>query len=223
MGEPRIIPTAILTALLLSCGGSDPVGPSTGNGSEYYPLAVGNVWNYDRSGTISTGGAQMGTISGKVTVEITGTGTHSEGFEVFVREVSVIDTTDIYGQVFYSDSTFTEYLRLTGDALFGYRGLADTDSSFTVPFPFQLGATWTFREEPPTTGEILSLTATASVPAGSFTDCVEMQLVWMDSGMTVMNTADLARDVGEVRNVFVSTADMFATDITHSLETFILH
>lgn len=216
--------TAVLLASMPGCGDSDgPSGPAAGNDSEFYPMTVGNVWHYDRSGTISLGGSQIGTVSGEATIEISGTETHSEGFQVFVQDVHVKDTTTTMGQTFYSDSSFTEYLRLTESGLFGYRHLTGTDSSFTIPFPIQLGATWTFSEEPPTTGEILSLSASVTVPAGSFSDCMEMKLVWIDSGMTVMNTTDFARNVGEVRNVFHNTFSSYETLITNSLESYTLN
>lgn len=224
----KILLTLVIMAVLLvsmaACGDSDdPSGPVAGNDHEFYPMAVGNVWQYDRSGTISMGGSQTGSLSGEATIEISGTETHSGGFQVFVQDVHVKDTTTMMGQTFYVDSSFTEYLRLTDGGLFGYRHLTDTDSSFTVPFPIQLGATWTFAEEPPTTGEILSLSASVTVPAGSFSDCMEMQLTWIDSGMTVMNTADFARNVGEVRNVFHNTFGTFETIITNSLESYTLY
>lgn len=214
-----------ISIALTACGGSSgPSGPATGNDSEFYPLAVGNTWNYQRTGTISLGGVSIGTVAGAATIEISGTADHSEGFQVFVQDVHVIDTTTVYGQTFYVDSTFTEYLRLTGSGLYGYRHLTDTDSSFVVPFPLQQGAVWTFMEEPPTTAEIVSMSSTVSVPAGTFSGCMEMQLVWIDSGLVVMNTASFARNVGEIRNEFTSNADsLMVTSVVNSLESYTLY
>lgn len=225
MKHLTIILSIVTITLTASCGddGSGPSGPSTSNSQQFYPLAVGNTWNYDRSGSISLSGTQIGTVSGVATIEISGTETHSEGFDVYVQDVHVTDTTTTYGQSFYTDSSFTEYLRLTDSGLYGYRHLTDTDSSFVVPFPFQAGFVWDFQEEPPTTGEILSVTASVMVPAGTFNDCVEMQLLWIDSAMIVSNTADLARNVGEIRNRFINTVDYYVTDITNSLVSYTLY
>ncbi len=213
----------LVVVTVFSCSSDDPAGSSTGDDSEYYPLSVGNVWVYGRSGSIAAGGVQIGTISGEIEVEITGTATHSEGFDVFIQEHSISDTTVIYSQTFITDSTFTEYMRTTDSGLFGYPHLTDTDSSFTVPFPLQEGATWTFSEEPPTTGEILSMSVVVAVMAGSFDECMEMRTVWNDSGMILTNTTDFAKNVGDVRNVFVLTADTMTTTVTNSLETYSLN
>lgn len=217
MGRLPSILTAAVMITAFSCGDDGPSGPSTGNDHQFYPLAVGNTWNYDRNGSISLNSVQIGTVSGEATVEISGTATHSEGFDVYVQDVQVSDTVTVYGQSTYSDSSYTEYLRLTGTGLHGYRHLTDTDSSFTVPFPIQDGNIWTFSQEPPTTGEVLSVSETVTVPAGTFTGCVEMQFIWIDSSMIVCNTVDLARNAGEVRNESVNTVGTFVTSITSSL------
>ncbi len=213
----------LVAVTVSSCGSSDPIGPSSGGDSEYYPLSVGNVWMYDRSGSIASGGVQVGTVSGEIKLEITGTATHSEGFDVYVQEYSISDTTVINSQTFISDSTYTEYMRITDDGMYGYSNLTDTDSSFTVPFPLQAGATWTFSEEPPTTGEILSMSVAVTVMAGSFDNCMEMRTVWTDSGMVLTNTADFAKNVGNVRNEFVLTTATMIMTITNSLETYYLN
>jgi hypothetical protein len=220
----KIRATAVLIfslMVVLSCGdNSDPVGPTQNNDSEYYPLAIGNQWIYSRSGSIAAAGLQVGTVSGVAEIEITGTATHSEGFEVYVQENSITDTTVLYSQTYITDSTFTEYLRVTDSGLFGYPHLTDTDSSYTVPFPIQQGATWVFSDAPLTTGEILSLTESVTVPAGNFNDCMEMRLIWSDSGSTVTNTADFARNVGDIRNVFQLVYGALTTTVTNSLETY---
>jgi len=215
--------TVAVIMAAFSCGDGGPSGPTSGDDHEFYPLSVGNTWYYDRNGSISLNDVQIGTVSGEATIEISDTATHSEGFEVYVQDVQVSDTVTVYGQSTYMDSTFTEYLRLTDSGLYGYRHLTDTDSSFTVPFPLQAGNIWTFQQEPPTTGEILSVSESVTVPAGTFTECVEMQLIWIDSAMTVSNTADLARNVGEVRNEFVNTVGTYVTSITNSLVDYTLY
>jgi len=211
-------------AIVLACGSDDPSGPSAGgDDAAYYPLAVGNSWDYSRAGTMDTSGVQMGTVSGSAQISITGTDTHSGGFNVFVQETHVSDTTFIAGISVVSDSTFTDYVRVTDDGFFGYPRLTDTDSSWMVPFPIQQGHSWNFAEEPPTTGEILSTSVTVVVPAGTFEDCMEMRTIWMDSGLTVTNTADFARNVGQVRNVFNSTMDNMSITVTNSLESYTLY
>jgi len=217
------------SAMLLSffaCGDSSgPIGPSPGTDSEFYPLAVGNTWLYDCSGTITAGGMVVGTITGKTEVEITGIETHSEGFDVYVQENTVTDTTVINMQTFITDSTFTEYIRITDSGFYGYPHLTDTDSSYSVPFPLESGSTWVFADEPPTNGEILTMSASANVIAGYFEDCMEMRTIWTDStiGGIVINTSDFARNVGRVNNVLSITAGTSTTTYVHELEIYSLN
>ena len=215
----RLFIPAVIIILVLSCG-TDPTGSSPSTDAEFYPLTVGNQWVYGRIGTIMDGGALTGTITGSCTLEITGTETHSEGFDVFVQENEVTDTLVMGSMVMIIDTTFTDYLRITDSGLFGYPHLTDTDSSYTVPFPIVNGAVWNFSEEPPMTGTILSTTVDVTVSAGTFEDCVEMQLTWIQGGNTVSNTMDSARNVGKVRNVFIQSAGATVTTITEELESY---
>lgn len=214
-----IIPAAIIL-LVLSCGDSDPLGSSSSNDAEFYPLTIGNLWTYGRLGTITENGVITGTLTGSYTLEITGTETHSEGFDVFVQEHSITDTLIFGGPVILIDTTYSNYIRITDTGILGYPHLTDTDSSYTVPFPILDGAVWAFSEEPPMTGTILSMNVSATVSAGTFENCVEMQLTWISGGNTVSNTTDMARNVGKVRNVFVQSAGNMVTTINEDLESY---
>lgn len=215
----KLIITAAFMLLVLSCG-TDPTGSSPSTDAEFYPLTVGNQWVYGRIGTFMDGGTLTGTLTGSCTLEITGTATHSEGFDVFVQVNEVTDTLVMGSTVMIIDTAFTDYLRITDSGLFGYRHLTDTDSSYTVPFPIVNGAVWNFSEEPPMTGTILSTTVDVTVSAGTFEDCIEMQLTWIQGGNTVSNTMDSARNVGKVRNVFIQSAGAMVTTITEELESY---
>ena len=214
-----IIPAALIL-LILSCGTSDPTGSTPSTDAEFFPLTVGNQWVYGRIGLIMDGDSLAGTLTGTSTLEITGTETHSEGFDVFVQENEVIDTLVMGSMVMIIDTTYTSYLRVTNSGLFGYPHLTDTDSSFTIPFPIVNGAVWSFSEEPPMTGTILSTSVDVTVSAGTFEDCMELQLTWISGGNTVSNTTDSAKNVGKVRNVFVQSTDAVITTITEELESY---
>ena len=216
----NLIIAAVFILTVLSCGTSDPIGPSPSGDAEFYPMTVGNQWVYGRTGTVMDGGTLIGTRTGSCTLEITGTETHSEGFDVFVQENEVTDTLVMGSTVTIIDSTYTSYLRVTDDGLFGYPHLTDTDSSFIVPFPILNGAVWNFSEEPPMTGTILSTSVDVTVSAGTFENCIEMQLIWIQGGNTVSNTTDSARNVGKVRNVFVQSVGAVVTTITENLESY---
>ncbi|MBD3370666.1 hypothetical protein GF402_09915 [Candidatus Fermentibacteria bacterium] len=213
--------TIALTSLLLlaSCGDSNggPSGPGPGGDDEaFFPMAVGNTWNYDRSGTM-----QMDTITcqitGKSVSEITGTETHADSFEVYVEEFVSTDT--LAGQP-VPDSTCVTYMRLASDGVHGYPNLENTDSSFVVPFPLEVGNTWQYSEDPPMTGEILSMGGEVTVPAGTFSNVMQMRTTWIQSGLTVVNTTDFAPDVGIVRNVYDQTASFLEYHITSELTSY---
>lgn len=209
--------------LLLSCDDSNPIGSSTGEDAKYYPLAVGNEWVYGRDGTMFLSGTQIATITGVCTTEITGTATHSDKFEVFVQEYAVTDTIEMYGDTVITDSTFTTYVRVTDDGLYGYAHLTDSDSSWVIPFPLQNGATWDFSSEPPMTASILTMSASVTVIAGYFENCLEMQLIWSDSGNMVINTSDFAKNIGKLRNVYVQSYQSSTTTITDDLESYTIN
>lgn len=216
----KLILTSAIILLVLSCGGSDPTGSVPTNDAEFYPLAVGNQWVYGRTGTTTVGSEITMTLTGSCTLEITGTDTHSEGFDVFVQEHQVTDTLVFLSQVIIVDTTFTNYMRVESSGFYGYPHLTDTDSSFTVPFPIISGTVWTFSEEPPMTGTILSTNMDVTVTAGTFDNCMEMQLTWFESGNTVSNTSDYARNVGKLRNVFVQSTGDVVTTIYDDLESY---
>ncbi len=211
----------IITMFLVvfGCGDGDtPSGPEQGGGdSAYYPLAVGNQWVYDRAGQMTISGIQMATINGMNVTDITGTVTHDLGFDVFVQEHSMTDTTEFVGETLITDSTFTTYMRLTDQGLYSYVNLAQADSVGFVPFPLTVGATWQFSEDPPMTAEILSLTATVTVPAGSFDNCLELRTTWIESGNTLQNDTYFAPDVGRVKNVYTQSYETLVTTVTAEL------
>jgi hypothetical protein len=216
----RLLISTAFILLVLSCGTSDPTGSTPSTDAEFYPLTVGNQWVYDRIGMIMDGDSLTGTLTGSCTLKITGTATHSEGFDVFVQENEVTDTLVMGSMIMIVDTTYISYLRVTDTGLFGYPHLTDTDSSFIIPFPIINGAVWNFSEEPPMTGTILSTNVDVTVGAGTFENCMELQLTWISGGNTVSNTTDSARNVGKVRNVFIQSVGAMVTTITDKLESY---
>jgi len=205
--------------LVFSCGDSDsPSGPEQGGGdSAYYPLAVGNQWVYDRAGQMTISGVQIATVSGMNVIDITGTVSHELGFDVFVQENAIDDTTEFVGETLIVDSTFTTYVRITDQGFYSYVNLTQADSIGFVPFPLTVGATWQFSEDPPMTAEILSLTATVAVPAGSFENCLELRTTWIESGNTLQNDTYFAPNMGRVKNVYTQSYETVVTTVTSEL------
>ncbi len=218
----KYIVTVLILGLIIGCGDStSPSGPQSGSDSAYYPLSVGNQWVYSRSGSSSVAGIPISTISGENITDITGQVSHGEGFQVYVQENDMSDTTDTAGQVVVIDSTYTTYMNITDAGIYSYVSLAGSDSVGFVPFPLEVGATWQFSDEPPMTGEILSMSETVTVPAGTFENCLQMRLTWVDAtGVTVINVTDFAPNVGRVRNVFTMSYGTMVTTITSVLMSY---
>lgn len=202
-------------ALFVACGDDDPFNPGQNQDFRFYPLSLGNTWNYVRFGTYQIDSLSY-TIVGASTVSIVGVAEHSAGFQVFLEETMVSDT--IQGLMVIA-TTDTSYIRVTSAGYFGYPGLGTTDSSWTVPFPLLTGMVWAFRTEPPVTGEILSMSETVTVPAGSFEDCLEMRTTWVQGG-NVVNTSNFAPDVGLVRNLYTQGAGQFTSSVTSRLSSY---
>ena len=210
----------VILALASGCGDKTPSGPPTGSDAAYYPLSVGNQWVYDKDGTISISGVTAGTISGSEVTDITDKVPHSGGFDVFVQEMCLSDTLEMGGQTFITDTTYTTYMNVTDEGLHIYTNLTDPDSVSIVPFPLEVGLTWQFSENPPMTAEILSLTETVNVPAGTFENCMELKLTWMEQGNTVENITDYAPNVGKVKNVFTQSSPPEEVTVTSVLMSY---
>ncbi len=214
-----ILCTACAAVLVVaaSCGDDGGTGPgeSGAEDSLYYPLAAGNTWEYDRSGTYNVDSVEYA-VNGESTVEIVGTAAHAEGWQVFIEVSTVTDT--IQGLM---DTTVvdTTYLWQDADGMYGCPHLNDTDSCWTVPFPLTEGNTWTFSSQPSVTGEVLSMDVDVSVPAGTFEECAELRTTCVEQG-NYSNTTDYARNVGMVRNVFTQEAGVYNTTVEMTLETY---
>ncbi len=215
MKNAIILFAALLLVLITGCG--DNVSAPVENDEEFYPLSVGNQWNYQRNGTIELSGVEIGTKTGASVTEITGTATHSENFEVFIQTTSTSDTTVMYSQTTYTEFLDTLYVRVTGEGFNAYQHLDDTDSMFVVPFPLLEGSTWQFCQAPSITAEIFSMNMDVTVPAGSFANCMEMQTT-MPAGFGIVTTvADFARNVGRLNDVCTISVNNIITTVSEEL------
>lgn len=219
----KLLLAAITVLLIMGCGDDNPSGPETGGeDAAYYPLVVGNQWIYQRDGAVTISGISITTINGVNVTDITGTMTHESGLDVFVQETSLTDTMETGGQSVYLDSTFTTYVRITDQGFYSYVSLFGSDSASVVPFPLQVGAAWQLCEDPPVTAEILSLTQSVTVPAGSFENCLQLRTVWTESGNTVENITDFAPNIGRVKNQYTQTYQSVITSVDSELMSYSL-
>lgn len=212
------VKTALVSVfvLLISCGDSGgPFDPGQGNDARFFPLAVGNTWEYTRYGTYNIENKSY-TVTGASVVSIIGIAAHSGGFDVFIEESAVNDT--IMGLMIQS-TVDTCYIRLASNGFHGYPSLASTDSSWVVPFPLIAGMVWPFSTNPPMTGELLSMDETVTVPAGTFQNCFEMRTLWIEGGNLTSNSS-FAPNVGLVKNVYSQGVEQISVNITSRLSDY---
>jgi len=162
---------------LVACGDLDHGGPVEPPVQyDYFPLSVGSIMSYQRVGQLVTGGVQY-TVSGTRVSSVVREVMHASGFrtfEVFAtgQDTMFVDTTYIVGEP-YSQ---TEYLYRSADSLLAYADTLTTTASWRIPLVLQVGDTWTYSSRPPSTGTVVSLEETVSVPAGVFEHCALLQI-----------------------------------------------
>ncbi|UCD18865.1 MAG: hypothetical protein JSU64_05400 [candidate division WOR-3 bacterium] len=177
----RIFASILLACIVLfvgTCGGE-----GDGENDGYYPLSIGNTWDYMVGMTVE----QPGTISifmGNSRDEIIGTTQLAGGTSVFEWITSI--TLDGY-----SDSG-TFYIHETDTAVYVYESLNDTVPDRYLELPLENGNTWTVNSD---VAAIVLGIVDVSVPAGNYTDCWE--IAYIQSSDTTF--AYLARGIGEVK------------------------
>lgn len=137
------------------------------------PLAVGNWWNGTLSGyAVNPVDADTTEYSGTSMRSIQDLLEHSGGFEVY-EFMTVMEVTFSNPDSSWSiQDTLVIYLRNTGEEIRGYENLTSTEYRLLAPLPLTLGETWNpWADSTDTINEVISLTASITVPAGTFNDC----------------------------------------------------
>lgn len=169
-------------ALIIGCGGDDV--------ENFFPLAVGNVWNYDL----------LYTMMAVDTTEYTGTSTTE-----ITQETNLDNNVDVFEQVtttVWDDTTVmvnsvdTTYIQETEDYILIYNDLADTEPDTSLVLPIEEGNTWTVYADTTDTltAEVIGQ-EDVTVPAGTFTDCWD--ITYTSLGQTQDNW--FAPEMGVVR------------------------
>ncbi|UCD05572.1 MAG: hypothetical protein JSV98_10765 [candidate division WOR-3 bacterium] len=183
-----------ITIFLVECGGEDEVEHS------YYPLNIGNEWNYEVTMTVEIPGTSYN-FTGASQDQITGTTQLTGGASVFQFATALT----LNG--FSGNDTF--YIHETDTAVYLYEDVDDTLPDKYLEFPLAVGNTWTVNATQ--SAQVLG-SVDISVPAGDYSDCWEIAYTEGEDTILVY----LAYGVGEVKGYAVSNfAD---TTVTLSLE-----
>lgn len=172
----RILVAVLAVALLLTafaCGSSS-TGPS-GN-DDYLSLTVGNQWSYSLNGYVTFNDADTTFITGSNFNIITGTTTHQQGFELYAMRDSLITIMTTPDTTFTTTNVTMNYIQKTDTEFIIYDDTTTTDYELFIKLPVTLDDTWTPEiDEPTVTRTVLSLSASAVVPAGTYSSCANLR------------------------------------------------
>jgi hypothetical protein len=192
-----------LVALIFSCNGE-----SDDNGDNYFPLAVGNLWNYN---TVYRLIMTSDTIqyTGTSTTEITRETTLNSNIEVLEQV-----TTMLWDDTTMTNSIDTTYIQSSEDYMLIYDDLADTEPDTSLVLPIADGNTWTVYVDmtDTLTAEVIGQDD-VTVPAGSYSDCWDIR--YTSLGQTQDNW--FAEGVGIVRHIMSIPTTAVTTEFTKEL------
>jgi hypothetical protein len=178
-----------LVVLIVGCGGEEEE-------ANYFPLTVGNEWNFDMTMTETTPSDTF-VVTATQNLEITTETTLDNGTEVFEMIMTMT-----FDDTLVPDFADTVYFDETEDYIMVYDAKADTVPSDTMlALPLETGKTWADHE---VMGQ-----DDVTVPAGTFNDCWEIREV-DDEDTTYMYWAS---DVGMVKMI----ADDIDADTTENV------
>lgn len=185
-----------LVVLIVGCGDEE--------GTVFYPLSVGNEWNFDMTMTETTP-SDTTVVTGTQKQEITAATTLDNGTAVF--EQTMIMTMEIDTLTTIVDTSI-DYIEETEDYLLEYDNKADTMPDTVAALPPEVGKTWTVDHN--TTAEYIGQES-VTVPAGTFSNCWKM--VHIDSGSTDTTWVYVAENVGPVKINWIEVD----ADTTHEM------
>lgn len=193
-----------LVVFIVGCGGDE-------EGTVFYPLSVGNEWNFDMSMTETTP-SDTTVVTGTQSQEITAETTLDDGTAVF--EQRFITTMEIDTLTTIVDTSI-EYMEETEDYLLVYDNKADTMPDTVAALPPEAGKSWTVDHN--TTAEYIGQES-VTVPAGTFSNCWKM--VHVDSGSTDTTWIYVAEDVGPVKINWIEVEADTTDEMLMELETY---
>ena len=166
-----LLSMAVSMLSVLSTCGSDSTGPEP-QSENWMPLSVGNCWNSTIEGyTIDPTGPDTFDLSGSMERTVTALLDHQGGFQVYEFETLMEMTFTHPDTSYVVAETLYIYLRNTGDEMREYKDTVSTDYMLIALFPLTLNETWSASPVSSTIYEVVSLNASVTVPAGSFSNC----------------------------------------------------
>jgi hypothetical protein len=196
----------VISIFLVGCGDV---------GTDYFPLSVGNIWNYSITTTnidSTTNPDSIWTFTDTQVVEITAETELDDGTDVF----EVVITTSTYIETLYYEEN--------GDYIGYYYDKSQEGYYYTVlDLPIEQGKTWTAYTSifhSIIIAVVLGKDA-VQVPAGEYDDCWEIRYTpYPDHGDTTF--VYYAENIGKLKHLLISHADMAVSTTLIELESAIL-
>jgi|UniRef100_A0A7V3RIE9 hypothetical protein len=177
---------------LVGCGGGE---------KDYFPIAVGNVWNYQSTSTTKMPDTTITTVD-TTKVEVTGETTLNNGTKVF----EVVAKGKQYAD--------TSYFEKTDDYIFVYEDKSSTTPDTAFVLPLEENKSWNVHKDTSYTETRKIITKeSVTVPAGTYDDCWKVMDIFTDGTIAETSYVWLAPDVGQVKMTFTEQDTNFTVDV----------
>jgi hypothetical protein len=165
------------------------------------------------------GHADTSTVSGRTSSRIIGQTTHAQGFELWTLE-------EVDSLIYWSPDTMYTwidtslvYVSTNNNEVVVYDDTVTIEHEILFKLPLTVGETWVpYTGDPTVTREVISLTDSVTVPAGSFSDCLLMRDT--DSMSPMVWNYYFAPDIGQA---FMTVDSTVSVHISERLMSVVLY
>lgn len=209
MKKKLLIIPVIATLLVIAACGDSTTGPSAAG--DWFPATVGNWWLSSMDGCwTDTQGDTTSTWTGSFDSRITDQVQHSGGFTVYERRAYRTMTNITPDSTWTTVDTLYHYFHQTDEELRCYDDLTTTEYRIYARFPITLNETWSHNDSSGTVLEVISLSETVNISAGTFTDCALIRETMMFGPTEWITDHYYHRGTGNVKNI-LTTEGMYGT------------
>lgn len=159
--------------LIIAGCGTDSSGPSAD--PDYFPISLGNQWDYDVDGYFTDAKGDTLTADGSYVRKVTKTVTHENGLVLFELVSSFSMSVELPDTVVVWSDTSYSYTFDADSELLAYDDTLSSDYEIVMKFPPVAGETWEPFADSTVIREVVSISASISVPSGNYTDCIHLR------------------------------------------------
>ncbi len=181
---------------LVGCGGGE---------KDYWPVTVGNIWNYQQIDNITAPETTFADTS-TMKVEVT-------------KETTLDNNTAVFEIIESGEGwTDTSYWQKTDEYLFWYDDKSDTEPDTSLVFPLEEGNTWNVHKDSSYTETMRVMgKESVTVPGGTYDDCWKGMAIYTDGTIAETAYVWLAPDIGWVKMTSTETDSNWTATINIEL------